>query len=89
MNRKGILTVESKKNEDIYFDEKNGTSEIEIAMKTVRSLNGVAGLVKAQGSDKQKKIDLKMAEGTVQAIKNHYVKGMVLKKIEEVKKLIF
>lgn|GEM_PF-3480416 len=89
MNRKGILTVNSKKNEDICFDEKNGTSEIEIAIKTVRSLNGVAGLVKAQGNDKQKKFDLEMAEGTVQTIKSHYVKGMVLKKIEEVKKLIF
>ena len=73
--------------DDIYFSERKETSEIETAMEIMRSLEGIVGLVKAQGEDKKMIIEIELAEEKVLAIKNHYVKRALLNKIEEAKNL--
>ena len=76
-----------KKKDNIYFSEGRENSEIETAMEIMRSLEGVAGLVKAQGNDKEMNVEIEIAEEKVLSIKNYYVRRVVLDKIDEVKNL--
>ena len=47
----------------------------------------LAGLVKAQGNDKEMNVEIEIAEEKVLSIKNYYVRRVVLDKIDEVKNL--
>jgi hypothetical protein len=75
-----------EKNIKSYVSEKK-TSETEIAIKTVRSLNGIFELVKAQGDEKKKHTAVEMAEDTLQKMQDPYAKKMILTKIEELKNI--
>ena len=73
--------------DDIFFYRRKEPSEMETAMEIMRSLEGIIGLVKAQGEGKKMNIEIEIAEEKVLAIKNHYVKRALLNKIEEAKNL--
>lgn len=70
-------------NDKIDFTDKQEDSDIEIAIRLIRSLNGIAELIKSHGNTKSNTICVEMVKTKLRKMRNPYAKQMVIDKLKE------